>query len=91
MSPTPTLGVKARLLISECKAGRGRAGSTPPSAPLRGRSGPVLAMLAMLGAKKRLRVAARGSGPPYAEVEPSRGPAFPIAISNHAEIEGDRT
>jgi hypothetical protein len=48
-------------------------------------------MLAMLGAKKRLRVAARGSGPPYAEVEPSRGPAFPIAISNHAEIEGDRT
>jgi hypothetical protein len=47
-------------------------------------------MLAMLGAKKRLRVAARGSGPPSAEVEPSRSPAFPIAISNHAEIDGDR-
>ena len=44
-------------------------------------------MLAMLGAKKRLRVAARGSGPPYAEVEPSRSPAFPLLISNRADAE----
>jgi hypothetical protein len=87
--PDPHLK-KARLLKAQCKAGQGRAGSTPPSAPLRGRSSPVLAMLAMLGAKKRLRVAARGSGPPSAEVEPSRSPAFLIAISNHAEIKGDR-
>ena len=49
---------KARLLISKCKAGQGRAGSTPPSAPLRGRSSPVLAMLAMLAAEE---AAARGS------------------------------
>ena len=37
--------------------------------------------------KKRLRVAARGSGPPYAEVEPSRSPAFPLLISNRADAE----
>jgi len=49
---------KARLLISKYKAGQGRAGSTPPSAPLRGRSSPVLAMLAMLAAEE---AAARGS------------------------------
>ena len=75
----------ARLLIFQCKAGQGRAGSTPPSAPLRGHSSPVLAMLAMLGPKEGLRVAVRGSGPPSAEVEPSRSPALPIAISNRAD------
>ena len=34
-----------------------------------------------------LRVAARGSGPPCAEVEPSRSPAFPLPISNRADAD----
>jgi hypothetical protein len=46
-------GKKAPPLPSHCHAGQGRTGSTPPSAPreARGRSSPVLAMLAMLGAE----------------------------------------
>ena len=32
-------------------------------------------------------MAARGSGPPCAEVEPSRSPAFPLPISNRADAE----
>jgi hypothetical protein len=54
---------KARLLIFHRQAGHGRAGSTPPSAPMRGRSSLVLAMLAMLGLKKAcawLRSSLRG-------------------------------
>ena len=46
----------ARLLILHCNAGQGRAGSTPPAAPrMRGRSSPLLAMLAMLGRKRPAR------------------------------------
>jgi hypothetical protein len=63
------------------------AGSTPPSAPReeRGRSSPVLTMLAMLGRKAR---PARGSGPPYAEVEPPRRPTSPLPSATGWHHEG---
>ena len=36
-------------------------------------------------------MAVRGSGPPCAEVEPSRSPAFPLPISNRADAEREPT
>jgi hypothetical protein len=74
----------ARLLIFHRNAGQGRAGSTPPCGRRSRR--PLGPVLAMLGAEE---APARGSGPPCAEVEPSRSPAFPLPISNRLMQKGN--
>ena len=77
-----------RLLIFYRNAGQFVPVQPRPAAPLkRGRSVRSSPCSPCSALKKRLRVAARGSGPPCAEVEPSRSPAFPLPISNRADAE----
>jgi hypothetical protein len=48
-------------------------------------------MLAMLGRKRGLCVAARGSGPPCAEVEPPRRPACAAPVSDGLTTQREHT